>query len=182
MTNPKSKLFADVERKSDPVNKIDTLTQKINHFVSYLILPMVLITFLIVVLRYTIGFGKVWLQELVIYFHATFFVFGIAYNFLKNSHVRVDVFYSKMSESKKAKIDFFGILFFVWPSMGLIFFKSLPYVEQSFRFLESSPDAGGLPARFLLKSLIPILCLLVILQTISMAFKCLSKMNLRGQQ
>lgn len=157
---------------------LNAFTEQISQKVSFVVVPMVLLTFTIVVLRYGFGIGKVWLQELVIYLHALFFIVGISYNFLKDSHVRVDIFYTKMSEYQKSLINFFGITFLVWPTICLIFLKSLPYVIQSLKILESSPDAGGLPARFLLKSLIPIMCLLIFFQTSSLVIKYY--MNLKG--
>lgn len=152
-------------------NFIDRLVSHLGQKISYLILPMVFLTFIIVVLRYTFGISRVWLQELLVYFHVLIFAVGISYNFLQNSHVRVDVFYSRFSERNKTLTDLLGLIFFVWPVIILIFFHSLPYVNQSFKVLESSSDAGGLPARYLLKSFILILCFLIFLQTSSLVYK-----------
>lgn len=156
---------------------LNSIILQLSQKISFVVVPMVLLTFTIVILRYGFGIGKVWLQELVIYLHALFFVVGISYNFLKDTHVRVDIFYTKMSEYQKSLINFFGITFLVWPTICLIFLKSLPYVIQSYKILESSPDAGGLPARFLLKSLIPIMCLLIFIQTSSLAIKHYMKLK-----
>ncbi len=150
---------------------VDKTSRKVGETASLIILPMVALTFLVVVLRYVFGFGRVWLQELIIYFHATFFTFGLAYSLLKNTHVRVDVFYNKFSKTTKSKVEIFGCLFFAWPVTLLIFFKSLPYVKSSLLILESSSDAGGLPGRFILKSLIPIFCILIFLQSVSIVLK-----------
>lgn len=147
--------------------KIDKLTDQIGRSASYVILPMVGLTFGIVVLRYGFGLGRVWLQELVIYLHATFFMLGISYGLLKNTHVRVDVFKNYFKPKTQIWIEIMGGLVFIIPVSTLIFYKSLPYVYQSFVILESSPDAGGLPGRFILKSLIPIFCGLVFLQALS---------------
>lgn len=149
---------------------IKKLNLLIGQKASYLILSMVFLTFGIVVLRYTFSFGKVWLQELVVYMHAGFFMLGMTYTFLKDKHVRVDVFYSFFSQKTKDWINLLGHLMFTLPVGILIFIKSLPYVQQSFAVLESSPDAEGLPARFLLKALIPIFCSLIILHVLSDSF------------
>jgi TRAP-type mannitol/chloroaromatic compound transport system permease small subunit len=151
--------------------KIDKLTDHIGRITSYLILPMVGLTFGIVVLRYGFGLGRVWLQELVIYLHATFFMLGVSYGLLKNTHVRVDVFKSFFEPKTQIWIEIAGAVAFIIPVTSLIFYKSLPYVYQSFIVFESSPDAGGLPGRFLLKALIPIFCGLVCLQACSIIIK-----------
>lgn len=150
---------------------IDKINQKIGETASYIILLMVVVTFAVVILRYAFGIGRVWLQELIIYFHATFFISGLAYGLLKNSHVRVDVFYNKFSKRAQNLVEIFGCLVFIWPVTLLIFFKSLPYVKHSFTVLESSSDAGGLPGRFILKSLVPIFCFLILLQSISILLR-----------
>jgi TRAP-type mannitol/chloroaromatic compound transport system permease small subunit len=154
-------------------NFADRINIKLGEYSAYLVLLMVFTTFSIVVLRYGFGVGKVWLQELVVYFHATFFILGSAYTLLKDKHVRVDVFYSNFSKKKKALVNLSGHLLFTIPVCLFILVKSLPYVQSSIEVLESSPDSGGLPARFLLKSLIPLFCILVIAQALSLAFKSL---------
>lgn len=150
---------------------VDLISTKVGNQSSYLVLFMVVTTFTIVVLRYGLGIGKVWLQELVVYFHAAFFILGSAYTLLQDKHVRVDVFYSQFSNRKKSLVNLLGHLFFTTPVCLFIFVKSLPYVGASFSVLESSPDSGGLSARFLLKSLLPIFCILMILQALSLALK-----------
>lgn len=157
--------------------KIDKLTDHIGRSASYLILPMVGLTFGIVVLRYGFGLGRVWLQELVIYLHATFFMLGISYGLLKNTHVRVDVFKAYFKPKTQIWIEIIGALAFVIPVASLIFYKSLPYVYQSFVILESSPDAGGLPGRFILKALIPIFCGLVFLQAFAKTLKNINELK-----
>lgn len=148
------------------INKINS---KIATAGAFFILAMIFLTLSIVILRYVFGVGKVWLQELVIYFHASFFILGSAYTLLKDKHVRVDVFYQSFSEVKKAYTNLIGSLFLILPLSLFIFIKSLPYVSESFRVLESSTDSGGLPGKFILKGLIPFFCFIMFAQGVSMA-------------
>lgn len=177
-------MHASCRSKNLIAAKIDKITELIGRSASYVILPMVGLTFGIVVLRYGFGFGRVWLQELVIYLHATFLMLGISYGLLKNTHVRVDVFKTYFKPKTQIWIEIMGALVFIIPMSTLIFYKSLPYVYQSLVILESSPDAGGLPGRFILKALIPIFCGLIFLQAISIIIKniiTLKKSNSNNQ-
>ena len=64
---------------------------------SWLTLFMVIVTFVIVVMRYVFDAGLIWLQESVIWMHAVVFMLGAAYTLEQEEHVRVDVFYRTMS-------------------------------------------------------------------------------------
>ena len=107
---------------------------------------------------------------------AIIFLLGSAYTLQKNEHVRVDVFYNKLSEKNKNIIDLTGDIVFLLPFSLVIFYTSLPFVEDSFRILESSPDPGGLPFRFIIKSIIPFAFLLLALQGIIRIIKNLKKL------
>ena len=65
------------------------------------------------------------------------------------------------------------------PFCLFIFFVSLEYVRFAWSVQESSPDPGGLPGVFLLKTLIPVMAILVGLQGISDVLKNLSGLKSR---
>lgn len=124
---------------------------------------MVLLTALVVVLRYGLGIGSVALQESIIYMHATLFMVGASYALSHDAHVRVDVFYRDWSITRKAWIDLLGTLFMLFPLSIFTLWASFSYVLASWSFWEASPEAGGLPAVFLLKSLILVMPVLLLL-------------------
>ena len=132
--------------------------------VSWLSLLLVLITFIVVVLRYVFDSGSIALQETSSYLHASIFLVGMAYTMQQNQHVRVDIFYARCSEQRKAWIDLFGSLLLLLPFMLFITWISWQYVIDSWSVLESSREAGGLPGVFLLKSLILVMTCLLSLQ------------------
>lgn len=136
---------------------------------------MVVVTFVIVCLRYLFNLGWVWLQELVLYCHAAVFLLSCASVLRKQGHVRVDVFYRGFSQIQKHRLDTLGALLLVAPTSLVILFTSLPYVSDSWRVLEGSKDGGGLEAVFLLKSLIPLFALLLLLQALSLAWEDFQK-------
>ena len=132
--------------------------------VSWLSLFLVLVTFIVVLLRYVFDSGSIALQESSTYLHASIFLIGMAYTLQQNAHVRVDIFYARFSSSKKAWVNLFGDLFLLLPFMLFISWISWQYIVDSWLVLESSREAGGLPGVFLLKSLILVMAGLLSLQ------------------
>ncbi len=146
---------------------IDRLSAAVGRLVAWLTIIMVASTFLIVLLRYLFDLGFIWMQEAVTWMHAAVFMLGAAWALRSGDHVRVDVFYKKMSPRRQGWVDLLGTLFFLLPLCGYIFFESLPYVQQSWEIGERSREASGLPGLFLLKTLIPLTALLLALQGVS---------------
>jgi TRAP-type mannitol/chloroaromatic compound transport system permease small subunit len=146
---------------------LDALSTAVGLAVSWLTGAMVLLTFVIVALRYLFDTGFVWMQESVTWMHAAVFMLGAAHALRSGDHVRVDVFYKKLSSRRQGWIDLLGTLLFLLPLCGYVLFESLPYVQQSWEIRERSREASGLPGLYLLKSLIPLTAALLALQGIS---------------
>lgn len=157
------------------LQKIATHSARINEtigrLVAWLTVGMVIVTFLIVVLRYAFNTGWIAMQESVTYMHACVFLLGAAYTLKHNGHVRVDIFYREMSAKRQAIVDLFGSVFFLLPVAGLIFWSSWDYVRDAWVLKESSQDAGGIPAVYLLKSTLVIMPALLIVQAMSDALQ-----------
>jgi len=151
--------------------KIDAFNEKIGILSSYLIIPIIFITFFIAFMRYVLDFGNIALQEIVIYLHAMVFIIGASYTLKNNVHVRIDIFYNKFSSKKKKSIDFYGTLFLLIPTCILVFFSSFNYVLTSILLLESSKEAGGLPILYILKLYILLFAVTLFLQAISELIK-----------
>ena len=134
--------------------KIDGFHFRLCQLVSWFTLVMVLLTFAIVLLRYGFNLGWIAMQESVMYLHAAVFLLGAAHTLKVNEHVRVDIFYRQMSEKKQLLVDTFGTLFLLMPVNTFILILSFDYVMNAWQLLESSPQAGGLPLVFLLKTFI----------------------------
>ena len=135
---------------------LSTLTCVIVRPLRWLTLIMVLLTFGIVILRYALNSGAVLLQESVMYLHGALFMLAIALGVDDNTHVRVDILYSRRSPEQQAWIDLVGHILFLLPVAGFMIWVSLPYVSNSWQILEVSSEVGGIPGVFLLKTLIPL--------------------------
>ena len=149
------------------VNVIDNITEVTGKLISWLTFFMVLLTFTIVVLRYAFNFGWIALQESVIYFHGLVFMLGAAYTLKADGHVRVDIFYQHFSIKKKALINIFGAVFLLLPVTIFIFFISFDYVAVSFRIMEKSPEAGGLPFVYFNKSFLLLMAMTLVMQGVA---------------
>ena len=145
------------------LKKIISKTGKIS---SWLSLALVLLISTDVLLRYVFNFSTASLYEMEWHLFAIIFLLASPYTLQKNKHVRVDVFYNNFSKRKKNIIDLIGNIIFLIPFSFIIFYTSLPFVEDSYSILESSPDPGGLPYRFIIKSIIPIAFFLLMIQGI----------------
>jgi TRAP-type mannitol/chloroaromatic compound transport system permease small subunit len=150
---------------------IDKLNTKLGVISSWLTFLLVLITCYDVFTRYILNESSIGLQELEWHLFAIIFLMSAAYTLVKDDHVRVDVFYSRFSDEKKAWINFLGAVILLIPFCVLAIYTSKEFVINSFLFKETSPDAGGLPARYVIKSFIPISFIFLLLQGISLAFK-----------
>lgn len=150
---------------------MEAVNRTIGHGVAWLTLAMVLIQFLIVVLRYTFGIGMIALQESVVWMHAVVFMLAAAYTLGADGHVRVDVFYRDARPRVRAGIDLMGVLLFLWPVCALLLWAGWPFVQFSWRIGEASPHGGGLPALYLLKSMLIVMPVLLIVQGLALAVR-----------
>jgi len=146
---------------------LDQFSDATGKLVSWLTLAMMLITALVVIMRYLLNTGSIALQESITYMHGMVFLLATAYALKQQAHVRVDIIYQKLSVRSQAIIDLLGTLFFLLPFCLFLLWVSYDYVVFSWALLESSPEPGGLPAVFLLKTLIPLMALMLLLQGIA---------------
>ena len=146
------------------IRTIDALTERTGQAVSWLALLLVLVVVYDVFTRYVMSSSSVAVQELEWHIFSLLFLLSASYTLKHNKHVRVDIFYVRLTEKQRALVNIIGGLLFLIPFTVLVIFASWPFVSNSFSILESSPDPGGLPYRFLLKGAVPLGFLLLFLQ------------------
>ena len=157
----------------------DSFADGVGWLVSWLATIMVIVVFVNVVLRYVFGKGMLALQDLSWYLFGVLYWLGAAYTLKYDRHVRVDIFYVNMRPRLKVWVNFLGVIFLLIPWCFLGVLISISFVESAFRVLETSPDPGGLPARWLLKATIPLGFIFLLIQGMSMLFT--SFLQLRGK-
>lgn len=146
------------------VHYIDTFTEHSGRLLGWLAVAMALVTAAIVFMRYGLNIGSIASQEAVTYMHGCLFMLGAAYTLKHGAHVRVDIFYRNFSPRAQAWVNALGGIVFLLPLCVFIGLSSWNYVAESWAIRESSPEPGGIPAVFLLKSLIPLLAVNLFLQ------------------
>ncbi|MEO0423627.1 MAG: TRAP transporter small permease subunit [Pseudomonadota bacterium] len=174
---------ASATRRSDllarAVRAIEGLCAGVGQLVAWCTLAMVLLTFVVVVLRYQFEFGRIWMQELSTWMHGLVFLLAAAYTLQLDEHVRVDLFYRRMSERQRALVDLSGVLTLLLPVAGFLLWSTWPYAVASWVRQESSRATDGLPFPFvpLAKSALVLMAILVILQGLAMALRAVATLQ-----
>lgn len=154
------------------IDGIDRFTDLTGRTLAWLGLGMAALTAIIVVLRYGFGIGSIMAQESVIYMHGALFLLGAAYALKSGAHVRVDIFYRDFSPRAQAWVNSLGGIVFLLPLCAFIVFSSLDYVAESWSMRETSAEPGGIPAVFVLKTLIPLAAVNLAVQGIAEILRC----------
>lgn len=146
------------------VRYIDCFTEICGRLLAWLVLALAVLTAAVVVLRYGFNIGSIFAQEGINYLHGSLFMLGAGYALKHDEHVRVDIFYRRFSPRGRAWVNALGGVLFLLPLCGFILLISWPYTHASWAIRETSPEPGGIPALFLLKSLLPALAVNLFLQ------------------
>lgn len=163
--------MTDPESAAMTQNLFDRISHTMGRATSWLTLAMVVVTVIIVVMRYVFDAGFIWLQESVTWMHAAVFMVGAAYTLQHEEHVRVDIFYRKMGPRGRAVVDLIGTSLFLLPLCVYLAIQAYDFAAVSWSIHETSREPGGLPY-----PMIPILKSLVILMPITVALQGASLM------
>lgn len=158
----------------------DAVNARAGRAAAWLVLAMTAVVFAMIVLSAAFRLGWVWMRELVTYMHGVLFMAAAGYTLLRGDHVRIDVFYAKFSPRGRAWVEILGFALLMAPVCLLIIWTAIPYVWESWRVLERSDEASGVPALFLLKTFLLIFPALMLLQGLSLALRAV--LVLRGEE
>jgi len=149
---------------------VDWLDEQVGQTLKWLVLFASLISAGNALMRYTIHYSSnAWL-EIQWYMFGAMFLLAAGYALKHGEHVRVDVFYSKMSPRTQAWVDVVGTVLFLMPMAVIIAWLSIPMVVNSYHIQEHSSDAGGL-LRWPIKIMIPLGFTLLALQGVAEIIK-----------
>lgn len=146
----------------------------IGNISAVLLLLLLFNVFFDVIMRYLFNDVSIGMQELEWHLYATIFLLGISYTLKENGHVRVDVIYDRLSAKKKAVIDILGTLIFLLPFCLLITYYGIGFAKEAYDINEGSGDPGGLPYRWVIKSMIPVSFIFVIISSIGFMLRALN--------
>lgn len=133
---------------------LDWIVGRTGELFSWIWVLLIALIVLNVVLRYLVGTNYIALEELQWHLYAVGFLMGLSYCILKDGHVRVDVLAERLSLKARAWIEMLGLLVLLLPFIWVVFDYAIPFVERSWRIGEVSAAPGGLPMRWLIKSVI----------------------------
>ena|SRR5438477_446213 len=151
--------------------RIERLSAAVGRTVAWCLLFAVLAKFAVVLMRYVLGVGSVWLEESILYAHAAVFMLAVAWTLRVDGHVRVDILYAAAKPRTKALVDLLGAVLLLLPFALAVLALAVPYTARAWTILEGSRETSGLPAVFLLKTLIPVFAVLLGLQGLAQAIR-----------
>lgn len=154
---------------------VEALSEWTGRAAAWLVLVMVLLICYDVTMRYLFHSGSAAVQELEWHLFALVFLLGGAYTLKHDAHVRVDILYQSrwMNDRRRAWVDLMGGVVFMTPFCLLVIDTSWSFAYASYQLGEGSPDAGGLPYRFVLKGAIPVGFTLLLLQGLATIIRSL---------
>ena len=159
--------FSDELPETAISRRVDFFLTWVGHSISWLWLVLLATIIFNVILRYVFGEGSIEFEELQWHLYSAGFLLGIGYRFQVDRHVRVDVLHERLPERIQAWLELYGILLCTLPFTTLILIFTLPFVQVSFQLGEVSPSPGGLPYRWLIKSVLFISFILLFLAAVS---------------
>lgn len=148
-------------------NGINSLISGVGKVASWLTGGLVILVCGDVIYRRILNDSHAWVGELEWHFFALIFLLASAFALQKDRHVRVDLFYADFSARDKAWVNLAGSVLFLIPWCLLVIYVSTGFAMQSFQDMEGSPQPGGLPYLWLIKSAMPACFVLLLLQGVA---------------
>ena len=161
-------------------DRLDALNEMLGKALGPLVIVLVLVQFALVIMSGVFHIGSIKLQESLLYINSLMFLGAAGYTLLHDRHVRVDIFYRDAPEQKKAKINFFGTVFLLFPFLVFVWAIAIPYVFSSWMNLEASFETSGLPVVYILKSFILLFAFSLSIQGISLGVRSYAALKEKG--
>ncbi len=151
----------------------------------YLSLLIVVAEFVIVISRYVFSYEQTFMGDLVRYWYAGLFLFASAFTLFEDSHVRVDIIYQGLTETRKALINALGAIFFGCTTSIVIIFLGFngkhSIINSPVKNFEVSMQGNvGMYVKYHLAAFLGIFAVTMFLQFISYFFESIA--DLRGEK
>ncbi|MGH1419131.1 MAG: TRAP transporter large permease subunit [Hyphomicrobiaceae bacterium] len=152
------------EASAHPISRgLNRIVTTIGHIVMWANVILVVAIIIQVSLRRILNQNYPMLDELQWHLYGLAAMIGLSYVLVKNSHIRVDIIHTNLSDYAKSIIEIGGIVLFVFPFLYLMIDQGWDYFYESWRVNERSTSPVGLPARWALKLMIPVSFFLIAL-------------------
>jgi TRAP-type mannitol/chloroaromatic compound transport system permease small subunit len=153
--------------------RIDRFTDVTGLWVAWLIVPLMLAVAYEVILRYFFNRPTIWVFDVTYMLYGTIFMLGAAFALLKGAHIRTDFFFEKWSMRTRGVIDSVAYLVFFFPSLILFLYVSWGEGWYAFLINETSEQTPWRPILWPFKMVVPLTCLLLLIQGVSETIKSL---------
>ncbi|MGW8229057.1 MAG: TRAP transporter small permease subunit [Gammaproteobacteria bacterium] len=160
---------------------LDHMVARLGRATSWLTLLLVMLVAGDVLFRYVWHVSSVAEQEFEWHVLAVIAMIGASYTLQQGEHVRVDIFYQNYSQRVKQWMDVLLPSLIIIPTTLFIALLSLKFVNMSWEIAESSPDPGGLPGRYLIKTFVPLGFFLITIQGVAMTLYSLIQLKKSAQ-
>ena len=157
------------------VHIVDSICERVGRFVMYGIFLMMFLLILSFITRNIINFPLMWIIEMAQFTITAYYLLGGGYSMLTDDHVRMDLFYGKLSKKGKAKMDIFTSFFLIF-YLVILFFGSITSLIYTIETKQKLFTAWA-PYVWPIKTLMLIGILLMLLQAFSSLFKNLAKVK-----
>ena len=159
------------------VSFVDNICERVGRFVMYGIFFMMFLLILSFITRNIINFPLMWIIEMAQFTITAYYLLGGGYSMLMDDHVRMDLFYGKLSEKGKAKMDIFTSFFLIF-YLAVLFFGSITSLIYTIETKQKLFTAWA-PYVWPIKTLMLIGILLMLLQAFSSLFKNIANVKHR---
>ena len=143
----------------------DAVVDGVGRVGAWLVLFVVAALFGQLPLREWVGAGHILANDYGQIAHATVFMLGVAYAMRWDGHVRLDLFYQRMSRRTRLLVDLAGTTLFVLPWIGIVLWFSWATTVRSVAVFEKFPETWS-PGYWLFKVLLLVFGVLVTLQAV----------------
>lgn len=143
--------------------KMDRISEWTGRIFTYFVLPLTAIIVFEVISRYFFNAPTVWGFEVSISIYGAHFMLVAAYGLLYESHVRINVFSHRFSHKVQTILDLIGYFVMFFPCMIVILIYGVEFAVDSWKMLEKSWTAFGMPL-YPIKTVIPVTAVLMIFQ------------------
>ena len=160
------------------VSVVDNICERVGRFVMYGIFLMMFLLILSFITRNIINFPLMWIIEMAQFTITAYYLLGGGYSMLADDHVRMDLFYGRLSNKGKAKMDIFTSFFLIF-YLAVLFYGSITSLIYTIETKQKLFTAWA-PYVWPIKTLMLIGILLMLLQAFSSLFKNIANIKNRN--
>jgi TRAP-type mannitol/chloroaromatic compound transport system permease small subunit len=153
------------------VRAVDRFTDTTGTWVAWLSVPLVAAVSYEVIARYFFDAPTIWSFDVTFMLYGTIFMLGAAYALHKGAHIRTDFFFEKWSIRTKGWIDAIAYVVFFFPSLITFLVVSWNEGYYAYQINETSEQTPWRPILWPYKMVVPLACLLLLIQGISETIK-----------